>query len=420
MKVCLSPRDERLRRVVSRSGALAFLGLALSSLSACEGDDPVPTDAGARDTGSGDTGMPDAPAPETGTTDTGGRDADATDAMADGSAMDDATMDGAVRCPGRVDPTCRPLPTDYRPGADDMWPSCVSDDGEYHPIMASISTIARVMQYDEIDALLFDPTRDAPPDAFVMARMIYQVSEGLDSRVARRYDPHVPAPEGTVCTTEENVRMYPEYCVGPSKLQPMILRAFNEGIMGMAPRRNAATIEAALLWFLAISTYKESLTCTTTPRDCDSAYAYYTGGAPRDGGRGLARLVRAVHRPSHERAWDGLLAVRCWRNLEGESTVPATMLELRERARTQFDRAVLHGLAMVLRDRLVRLCSATGGEREYLWTFSRTLLDLFDRIVRARNAEVADELRAFSMLDDPSVDAVHAAIGDLDAVFDCP
>ena len=64
---------------------------------------------------------------------------------------------------------CTPLPTDYSPGAIDMWPACISDDDMYHPIGASISTIARVMAHEEIAVLLFDPTSDPSMDGAAAA-----------------------------------------------------------------------------------------------------------------------------------------------------------------------------------------------------------------------------------------------------------
>ena len=52
----------------------------------------------------------------------------------------------ALTCalPAPPDVSCKALPTDYSPGADDMWEPCISDDGTYHRIQESISTIQRV------------------------------------------------------------------------------------------------------------------------------------------------------------------------------------------------------------------------------------------------------------------------------------
>jgi hypothetical protein len=206
-----------------------------------------------------------------------------------------------------------------------------------------------VQAFEEIADLLFDPTSDAASADFLTARSIYQEDEGLDSRVVRRYDPHYRVPDGTDCTLDGVPEDYPDYCVGPAQLQPILLDAFNRGAMDDAVREQAARIEAALLWFLYVSPYKESLTCSDVARDCDSSYAYYTGGAEARGGIGLARYVAEVDPHAHDRAWDGLLAVRCWRDLDdGELAVED---ELRDRAREQYDRALIDGLAAIVRDR---------------------------------------------------------------------
>lgn len=318
-------------------------------------------------------------------------------------------------------PECTPLDTDYAPDADDMWAACVTDDGEYHRIQEDISTIARVAAFEELAALLFDPSVDPSAEDFLEGRLIYQRDEGLDSRVVRRYDPHFEVPDGTDCTLDGVPAMYPEYCVGPSTLAPMILDAFAAGIEGgrdTLPRVQAARVEAALLWFLYVSTYKESLTCTTTAKDCDSAYAYYTGGEPARGGIGLAGRVSEVDPEAHDRAWDGLLAVRCWRDLDPDTM--ATDLALRDRARAQYDRAVLDGVAAIVRSRLVQACEADDAALLYHWEVARTLGRALDREAEARDAAAAATLRDAFANPSPGAVDVAAAVDAIDALFDCP
>ena len=90
----------------------------------------------------------------------------------DASTPDAAALDGALDrdfgpaptcdAPAPADSSsCAPLATDYAPGADDTWDACVSDDGEYHRVQESISSIARVGAFEAIADLLFDPA--APP-----------------------------------------------------------------------------------------------------------------------------------------------------------------------------------------------------------------------------------------------------------------
>ena len=338
--------------------------------------------------------------------------------VTDGGAVSPPMCSGLATMPPAT--TCDPLATDYAPAADDMWAACISDDGEYHRIQPDISSIARVMAFDEMRSL-FDPTRDPSPDEFLAARLIYQRDQGIDSRVVRRYDPHFTVPDGTDCTLDGVPAMFPDYCVGPARLGPSILASFMSGVAGgdgEPARVHAARIEASLAFFFAISTYKESLTCTGKAKDCDSAYAYYTGGEPARGGLGLAALVSAADPAAHDRAWDGALALRCWRDLDSAET--ATDLVARDRARAQYDRAVTDGLAAILRAHLVQTCSAEGAEVLYHWAFAQTLGSYLDRALRAADPAAADALAAELTHDQPERADAAAAVAAVDAVFDCP
>ncbi len=363
----------------------------------------------------------------------GGMDAGADDAATDGSTNGDADTDGSVPEPmcdalasyTPPDVSCMARDEDYTPGATDSWAACISDDGTYHPVQDTISSLARVAAYEEIAALLFDPSRDPSPQQFTDARMIYQRAEGLDSRVARRYDPHFDVPDGTDCTADGVPSAYPDYCVGPAKLQPIILDAFATGMSapaGTPSRLAAARIDAALLWFFYVSAYKESLTCTTKAKDCDSSYAYYTGCSPSEscnpgGGIGLAGRVRSVDPDAHMAAWNGALAVRCWRDIDDADT--ATMLDLRDRARTQYDRAILDGLAAIVRASLTKTCDTTGLERAYHFEFFRTLAPALLRHMRESDMAAADALQSAIDGDLGTLDAKRA-VEAIDAVFSCP
>ncbi len=314
---------------------------------------------------------------------------------------------------------CTPAATDYTPGADDGWDPCLSDDGRYHQVEPTISSIARVMAFEEIAALLFTPDADPSPDTFLMARTIYQEDEGLDSRVVRRYDPHFEVPEGTDCTMDGVPEANPGYCTGPARLQPILLDALTAGFEGTDPRANAGRVEAALLWFFAISTHKESLTCTTKAKDCDSSYAYYSGGGAARCGIGLARYVAEVDPHAHDRAWDGILAVRCWRDLD--SAEVASDLDMRDRARDQYDRAVQDGLAAVLADRLGRLRAASGDAQRYWWAFAQVLaVPVGEEMERRGSTTEAAALEAAVDVTDPAEVDVDAALAAIDAVYDCP
>jgi len=363
---------------------------------ACGGDDVMSGDASI-DSGRGDTSV-DAVSP------------DAPDSSAG------PNCESLVRTP----PTrvCGALASDYSPGADDMWPACISDDGTYHRIQESISSVARVMAFDEIGSTLFDPAREALADDFLQARLVYQTDEGLDSRVVRRYDPHFSVPEGTDCTVDGVPAMFPDYCVGPAQIQPMIRGALQAGAMGEGdPRMNAAKVEAGLLWFFYVSQYKESYTCTTKAKDCDSAYAYYTGGAEARGGIGLAGRVAATDPAAHDRAWDGLLAVRCWRDLDDGET--AMDLERRELARDQYDRAVLDGVAALVRESLVQTCDAEPPTRNYHFARASALARALLRQAGESSVGSAGLQTLVSAETADGLD-VGATVAALDEIFDCP
>ncbi|MBO6933666.1 MAG: hypothetical protein JJ863_01785 [Deltaproteobacteria bacterium] len=308
---------------------------------------------------------------------------------------------------------CMPLPTDYSPGADDMWAPCISDDGTYHRIEESISSIARIRAFEDIASLIFDPSGSPTSDDYLMARMLYQEDEGLDSRVARRYDPRFEVPDGTDCTQPAMAAEYPDYCVGPVTLQPTILDALNEGIEngGVLP---AARAEAALIWFLYASTRKEAFSCTTAAKDCDSSYAYYTGGEVDRGGIGIARYIDEADAAAHDRVWDALLAVRCWRDLDPDET--ATDLEMRDLARDQLDRAISYGLAQVVRSRLMAMCEGDGLEALYHWTFVRTLAPaLYPTLGTGRST-----IEAAIAVDDPDSVDTDAFAQAIDDAYECP
>jgi hypothetical protein len=323
--------------------------------------------------------------------------------------------------------SCQPAETDYRPGEpevnntqEDAWPACISDDNTYHQIDPNVSTIARVAAFDEIARKLWRDGKVATREDFVSAFDLYSQLEGLGSRVQRREDYHYPpAPNNARCRDANVPATAPDRCVGPAKLLPIINDSFTRGGQGEAPRLHAARIEAALLWFLYISVYSEVNTCTTTPRDCDSAWAYYSGGTERCAPVGLGAYVRNVGPRTHERAFDAVLAVRCWRNLDNE-TGAATNTALRDRALAQYDRAALRGVALILRERFTHLSSGTDEEKQARMAFINTLGPFLDREARVRDAAQADRLKAQVDKTSASQVDVNSATAAIDALFGCP
>jgi hypothetical protein len=389
----------------SKVGGLLLL--AVFALGGCESDDPpiTPLDGGTVDGGGQDGGDVDAGPVDAGDSDAG-------------------DVDAGV-------PACARQPNDYFPdvAARDVvaWPACISDDGAYHPFSTGpIAGVTRADQYRQIIALLFDATRDPTVADFIAARSLYvntaDPNAGIAIRIGRRADLHYEStvPAATDCTAVGIATTYPDYCAGPAKLEPLINAAFTAGSSaGTANTRiEAAKIEAGLLWFMYLSPISEVRGCTTNTANCDSAYAYYTGGAaPRDG-IGLGAYIQAADPLAHDRAWDAVLGVRCWRDLD--SAVPATDLALRDRVSAQLDRATLDGVAAVVRARALRVAATTGSERDAHWAFVRTMAGFLDRAMRLADAPVADALATEAAKTDASLVDVAAITDALDAVFVCP
>ncbi len=317
--------------------------------------------------------------------------------------------------------SCTPQATDYQPrvnrSEDDNWDNCISDSGQYHRIEESVSSIARVAAYDAIGNLLWTGDAAPSPKDFVDARILFEEEQGLGSRVARRYDVHYTPPREGSCDEQGVKELNPDYCVGPSKLQPVIVDAFAKGAEGDNPVINAARIQAALEWFFYVSAIKEATTCTEAPKDCDSSWAYYTGGTPRDAPAGLAAEMNALAPETYNRAFDGVLAVRCWRDLDPD--VPAVDLSLRDVAIGQLDRALLKGMSILIRQRFVALTCKKETLRNAALEALRILVPLFDRETRARDQAAAELLLAEIAKTADALD-VDKVVKTLDTTYPCP
>lgn len=374
----------RSKTFAPRFKALTAALLGALAMAACEGDDPEATSTVGGTTGG--QGGADACGP-----------IDAELVSADNQA-------------------CTPAATDYAPGsATDGWDACISDDGQYHPFETSISSIARIAAFEEIAELLGFGQGVAPSkQAFLDARVAYTQEEGLESRVSRREDPHYPA--APMACNELPVGELPQWadrCVGPAQIQPLLNEAFQDGIEGTEPARSAARIEAALLWFLYVSTYKEAGSCATAQKDCDSSYAYYTGGEAQDGGLGLSRYVSARSGQAHDATWNGILATRCWRDLDNPAG-EAMDTAMHDRALAQLDQALLRGVAVIVRQRAEALPC------ESAWEPVRILGAVLDREATARDAAMAGTLRAALAKTSPDDVDASAVTSALDAIFPCP
>lgn len=231
------------------------------------------------------------------------------------------------------------------------------------------------------------------------------------------------------CSNDELASAYPDRCVGPAKLRPLINEAFIAGMSGEGdPNVHAARIEAGLVWFSYLSVYKESYTCTHTPKDCDSAWAYYAGGAQADGALiGFAELVNRYSPTTHQRIFDGLLAVRCFRDLYSiddyptYDDLPADGQALFDAAWEQLDDAIARGFAIALRQHLLAQDDEQCSEATTAnWEFVQIIGKALDRELRERDSAVADELLAIYELESPTTDDLEQAAALIDQAIPCP
>lgn len=351
-----------------------------------------------------------------------------------------------VTIPGIDEAACAPLGTDYQPrtnmSADDMWEACISDNGKYTQTVAEVpGSAARITQYETAAKLLWDGGVVPTKDDFTEARNAYITPEGLESRVVRREDLHYPeipmdqwdpqVSSDKQCTVTGNPDKYPERCVGPHTMVPLIDAAFEAGQTGDGdPQVHAATIHATLDWFLYLSIYKEAETCLSVDAgDCDSSWAYYTGGGADL--IGISQDIEATSDNTHQRIYDGILAVRCWRDHESmgdmyplKDMIDADGIAEFNLAWEQLDEALHRGFALLIRNHLVTYLDGKCGKNDaYLpaeWQYLTITGKALQREADERDAGAAAALKTLWAATDPSVEELEAGLAALDAIFPCP
>jgi hypothetical protein len=367
------------------------------------------------------------------------------DTGADGTASATDSADSGSGTAGECVPTdeeltpfdesaCMPAASDYQPtvngSADDAWPACVNDDGGYTPLEPSSAT-ARVEAWEAMRSIL---AAGLSPDDFTAAREQYAIDQGIESRVVRREDvryPEIPAADqdpmvdfDKQCTVADNVTKYPDRCAGPARIAPVINEAFVGGQTGQGnPAVHAARIDAAIAWFMYISVLKEStFSCPAAGlgKDCDSGWAYYNGGTGRSAPLGLGSDVREASPLANDRVFDGLAAMRCFRNGYPADADADTSDPLYAAAREQLRRAIDHAAARVLRDRLGRQLSVCGSEADANWAWVQVFGQGLFRAAQDVDASRAATLATILDLDAPAPADVQAAAEILDALFPCP
>ena len=353
---------------------------------------------------------------------------------------DDYIVGGEPNCSSLEFGSCEAAESDYIPTSSesDGYPACISDGGRYELVADPPGSIGRVEAFESMAEILWR-TGTPSASAFEDAREIYETEEGLKSRLERREDLHFPeipkhdwehgVDEDKQCSVEKNVAKYPERCAGPALINPLLTRALLDGIDDVGdPRVHAARIEAAGLWFLYLSVYKEAFTCTDKPKDCDSSWAYYAGGAQVDGGLlGFAKLVHNASEVAHQRIFDGVLAVRCFRDLydidkyPSYHHLPRNGKRMFDRAWGQLDTALHAGYAAVLRARILQLSSCDDDALTSVhWNFVQTAGPVLNREARDRDRALGDALAQAWTVEQPTLDDLATMVDLLDAVFPCP
>jgi hypothetical protein len=247
----------------------------------------------------------------------------------------------------------------------------------------------------------------------------------VQRREDEHYPPAVDATGAEASCRDAGIPDLPENydrCVGPAQILPLLNDAFAGGMTGTDPELNAARIEAALLWFLYTSVFKEATTCADAPADCDSSYAYYTGAAgdvPRDAGIGMSRYVRAADVGADEATWDAELANRCWRDLLDAGSI-GDGVEHHDRSMAQLDRALDRDLAVIVSARTIQMDAAASVWVAAHWEAIRILGRALGRAATAVDATLAGDLADALDVEDPAA-ADTAAIRELlEQLFPCP
>lgn len=335
---------------------------------------------------------------------------------------------------------CKSLPSDFVPGnTSDPFAACMADSGKYPLVDKPPSSIGRIAAYEQVALALWGRGRPCPAD-FVNARAAYEQAEGLGSRVGRREDLHyppVPVEEhnpGTdadkQCRDAAIAARHPDRCAGPAKIAPLISAAFLEGIDANNANRNlaAAKIKGALTWFLYLSVYKEAHTCfSAKAKDCDSSWAYYTGGEldPDAAMLGLAKMVKTLSPDAHRAIVNGILAMRCVRELypadahpKLDDSFPAQGRTLFDQAHEQLDNALHRGYAIILRQHLQAGASCSQ-EFAANWAFLQIAGPVIDREAMQRNADLGQKLAAIWKAPTPNAEQMSQAVNLLDQLFPC-
>lgn len=337
-----------------------------------------------------------------------------------------------VRAPMCQNPTgdlasCKCSVDDYAPrfnaSNNDTWPACVSDAGLWVLKGTDVpAAAARTVAFDTIAGKLWNKATAPMAADFMSARDDYAILQGIGSRVARRQDVHYPELVGTDkfgCTDATIAGQNPDRCAGPARLKPIVDQAFVDGLAGTKPRVQAARLEAALQWFFYLSVTSEIWTCSFDDlADCDSAWAYLNGSKAREAPIGLGATIRQLHPETYDRIFDGLLAERCWRDLD--PGLPMKCDAWYQRALNQTDRPLTRGMALLLKQRISKVPTLVGEEQEAALVYINLLGGFLDRAARAVDPQKADQLKTQTAATTAAGLNATQAQALIDSLFGCP
>jgi hypothetical protein len=314
--------------------------------------------------------------------------------------------------------SCSYLPNHYLPGtSDDAWPACSADDGSYHMMGSSEPASAGdTLAFELIGTRTWNNARRPSAKDFAQARIdLASIEQGI----LRAQDVHAGEVPGNYdCSDPVIAKSYPDRCSGAAEILPAVKDALARGMEGDEPRVQAARIEASLIWFLYTSTLSEMWSCSINGMEgCDQAWGYFNGAKDRSEPLGLGRYFRNAGAETYQHAFDGLLAARCWRDVDRD--LPAARRDMYKSANNQLDRAQLRGLALILRQRLLQLSCSTGDYQQAHFEFAKQLVGYLSREAKARVPELAEVLRV-QFLQGPAQVNVFRAVDALDRLFPCP
>ncbi len=350
---------------------------------------------------------------------------------------------------GTFGQSCVADSTNYNPDIakrdQTLWPTCIVDADKtdkwvlVDPMGQTPAASSRTEAFEGFRAKLDYTSMVASEQDFADIRTAYLIPEGLQSRITRRPDYHwveFPIPDLNACKHTPVDPAYEKVCAGPLQIEPIINEAFSIGQAqaGHSPaevRIQMARLEAAFLWFFYLSVYSEIHTARTEdPADVDSSLGYYTANHEENAATisGLARYVRDLDPATHARVWNGHRAARCWRSQAGDTgsllfdKIGDAPDDLRwKAARKQLDQAALHGISLIVKDRLGEFNTEADAEvKAAHWAFIKVLGPVLYRAMDILAPSQSTALKAEIDKTDTSMVNAQAAIDAISNVYVCP